>query len=79
MLRRMVRSRLGTIAAYDRRRPSCPTPRPCELEAAGRTVAVSNPGKVFFPERGETKLDLIRYYLTVEPAGDARARRPARC
>jgi DNA ligase D len=38
------------------------------LEAAGRTVSVSNPDKVFFSERGETKLDLIRYYLTVEPA-----------
>ena len=39
-----------------------------ELDAAGRTVAVSNPDKVFFAERGETKLDLIRYYLAVEPA-----------
>ena len=56
--------------------PDSPT---LELEAAGRTVAVSNPGKVFFAERGETKLDLVRYYLTVEPAADARARRPARC
>jgi len=37
-----------------------------ELDAAGRTVAVSNPDKVFFSERGETKLDLIRYYLAVE-------------
>jgi DNA ligase D len=37
-----------------------------EVEAAGRTVAVSNPDKVFFAERGETKLDLIRYYLELE-------------
>jgi DNA ligase D len=37
-----------------------------EIEAAGRTVEVSNPGKVFFSERGETKLDLVRYYLAVE-------------
>jgi bifunctional non-homologous end joining protein LigD len=29
------------------------------------TVRVSNPDKVFFPERGETKLDLVRYYLSV--------------
>src|SRR5712691_10280766 len=38
------------------------------VEAAGREVAVTSPGKVFFPERGETKLDLVRYYLdkTVE-------------
>ena len=36
-----------------------------ELDAAGRTVAISNPGKVMFPEHGETKLDLARYYLAV--------------
>jgi DNA ligase D-like protein (predicted polymerase) len=35
------------------------------LEAAGREVAVSNPGKVFFPEAGITKLDVVRYYLAV--------------
>src|SRR5689334_7019727 len=43
-----------------------PESTPIELDAAGRTVAVSNPDKVFFSERGETKLDLIRYYLAVE-------------
>ncbi len=32
---------------------------------AGRTVRITSPGKVFFPERGETKLDLARYYLAV--------------
>jgi DNA ligase D len=37
-----------------------------ELDAAGRTLVLSNPQKVFFPERGETKLDLARYYLAVE-------------
>ncbi len=31
----------------------------------GREVAVSNPGKVLFPEAGYTKLDLVRYYLAV--------------
>src|ERR1051326_2781053 len=36
------------------------------VEAAGREVAVTSPGKVFFAERGETKLDLVRYYQTVE-------------
>src|SRR4029078_3955649 len=41
-------------------------PHRSELDAAGRTFAVSSPGKVFFSERGETKLDLIRYYLAVE-------------
>ena len=30
-----------------------------------REVAVSNPGKVLFPEAGHTKLDLVRYYLAV--------------
>ena len=36
-----------------------------ELDAGGRTVAISNPGKVMFPEQGETKADLARYYLAV--------------
>jgi DNA ligase D len=40
--------------------------QPHEIVAAGRTVPVSSPDKVFFSERGETKLDLIRYYLAVE-------------
>jgi DNA ligase D len=35
------------------------------LEVAGRAVAVSSPDRVFFAERGETKLDLVRYYLAV--------------
>jgi bifunctional non-homologous end joining protein LigD len=38
------------------------------IEAAGREVKLSNPGKVFFPERGITKLDLVRYYLEVAEA-----------
>jgi DNA ligase D len=37
-----------------------------ELEVAGRRVEISSPDKVFFSERGETKLDLIRYYMSVE-------------
>jgi len=35
------------------------------LEAAGREVMITNPGKVFFPQAGHTKLDLARYYLAV--------------
>jgi DNA ligase D-like protein (predicted polymerase) len=35
------------------------------LQVAGRTVPVSNPDKVYFPQTGHTKLDVIRYYLTV--------------
>jgi DNA ligase D len=36
-----------------------------EVEVAGRTVRVSNPDKLYFPERGFTKLDVVRYYLAV--------------
>jgi DNA ligase D-like protein (predicted polymerase) len=36
-----------------------------ELDAGGRTIAISSPGKVMFPEHGETKADLARYYLAV--------------
>ncbi|MGH9118494.1 MAG: non-homologous end-joining DNA ligase [Acidimicrobiales bacterium] len=36
------------------------------VEVSGRTLEVSSPDKVFFEERGDTKLDLIRYYLAVE-------------
>src|SRR4026209_714109 len=35
------------------------------LIVSGREVAISNPGKVLFPEAGHTKLDLVRYYLAV--------------
>jgi bifunctional non-homologous end joining protein LigD len=30
-----------------------------------RSVAISNPDKVYFPRTGHTKLDLVRYYLSV--------------
>src|SRR2546423_5681300 len=36
-----------------------------ELEVGARTVKVTNPDKVFFATRGETKLDLVQYYLSV--------------
>jgi DNA ligase D len=35
------------------------------LDVAGQRVTISSPGKVFFSERGETKLDLVSYYLAV--------------
>jgi bifunctional non-homologous end joining protein LigD len=35
------------------------------IEVAGRAVTVSNPDKVYFPHTGHTKLDLVRYYLSV--------------
>ena len=47
------------------------------LPIAGREVTVSNPDKVYFPETGYTKLDLIEYYLAVaEGAVRAVAGRP---
>src|SRR6202012_4469688 len=49
-----------------------------EIEVGGRTVRISNPGRVYFPARGETKLDLARYYLSVGD-GIVRALRERPC
>jgi len=38
------------------------------IEAAGREVQITSPDKVFFEERGDTKLDLVRYYDAIAPA-----------
>jgi DNA ligase D len=47
------------------------------LEIEGRRITVTSPDKVFFAERGETKLDLVRYYLAVtEPFLRATGGRP---
>ncbi|MEM7274160.1 MAG: non-homologous end-joining DNA ligase [Actinomycetota bacterium] len=35
-------------------------------DIAGREVSISNPDKVFFSKRGQTKLDLIDYYEAIE-------------
>jgi len=35
------------------------------FEIDGREVAVSNPQKVYFPDTGYTKIDVVRYYLAV--------------
>jgi bifunctional non-homologous end joining protein LigD len=43
-------------------------PEKTELQAGGTTVTITNPAKVFFPDLGLTKLDLVNYYLSV---GDA--------
>ncbi|HMJ79555.1 MAG TPA: DNA polymerase domain-containing protein [Candidatus Dormibacteraeota bacterium] len=40
-------------------------PRRELIEVAGREVGISNPDKLYFPEAGYTKLDLVRYYLAV--------------
>jgi DNA ligase D len=46
-------------------RATAETAEPLELDAGGRTVVITNPGKVMFPEHGETKADVARYYLAV--------------
>jgi DNA ligase D-like protein (predicted polymerase) len=38
---------------------------PLSLDVGERTLAVTNPDKVVFPDTGVTKLDLIEYYLAV--------------
>ena len=49
----------------------------CVLDVAGREIAVTSPDRLFFSERGETKLDLMRYYLAVaEPLLRAVGGRP---
>jgi bifunctional non-homologous end joining protein LigD len=35
------------------------------LRIGDRDVTITNPDKVYFPEAGHTKLDLVRYYLAV--------------
>jgi DNA ligase D len=48
-----------------------------ELDVAGQRITITSPDKVFFSQRGETKLDLVRYYLAVEePLMRAVAGRP---
>jgi len=49
-----------------------------ELEVDGRTVRISNPDRVYFSARGETKLDLANYYLSVGD-GIVRALRERPC
>jgi DNA ligase D-like protein (predicted polymerase) len=47
------------------------------LELAGREVALSSPDRVLFTERGETKRDLVEYYVGVgEPLLRAMGGRP---
>lgn len=51
---------------------------PQQIEVDGRTVRLSSPDRVYFSERGETKLDLARYYLAVGD-GIVRALRDRPC
>jgi DNA ligase D-like protein (predicted polymerase) len=36
-----------------------------ELEVGARTVRISNPDKIYFAERGISKLDVVQYFLSV--------------
>jgi bifunctional non-homologous end joining protein LigD len=50
------------VTRYPWRVPKSP---PAVLEIDGHEVTISNPGKVFFPQAGVTKLALVEYYLAV--------------
>src|SRR6202451_4250333 len=51
---------------------------PVELEVGDRVVKLSSPDRVYFSERGETKLDLANYYIAVGE-GIVRALRERPC
>jgi DNA ligase D len=51
---------------------------PVELSVGGRTVRITSPERVYFSARGETKLDLARYYMSVGD-GIVRALRERPC
>ena len=44
-----------------------PTPA-LELDVGGRAVRVTNPDKIYFPDPGFTKRDVVDYYVAVGPA-----------
>ena len=49
-----------------------------EVQVGPHAVRISNPDRVYFSARGETKLDLVDYYLSVAP-GIVRALRERPC
>ena len=57
---------------------SSDTGDPIELTVGERTVRVTNPQRVYFPQTGATKLDLANYYLSVG-AGIVNALRERPC
>src|SRR5687768_14372394 len=72
-MRRLARSIIARSGSQgscplDRRRlPLSPMARTESetLALDGHEVTISNPGKIFFADAGITKMDLVRYYLTV--------------
>jgi len=53
-------------------------PPAVDLEVAGRTIRLTNPDRVYFPDQGWTKLDVAQYYLSVGE-GIVRALRERPC
>ncbi|MBB3039457.1 non-homologous end-joining DNA ligase [Hoyosella altamirensis] len=51
---------------------------PVELEVGDRVIKLSSPDRVYFSQRGETKLDLAKYYMSVGD-GIVRALRERPC
>ncbi|WP_041451251.1 non-homologous end-joining DNA ligase [Hoyosella subflava] len=51
---------------------------PVELEVGDRVIKLSSPDRVYFTQRGETKLDLAKYYMSVGD-GIVRALRERPC
>jgi bifunctional non-homologous end joining protein LigD len=63
------RREIGRLPAPPRRRERGPAPPPVAVpaEAAPRHVEITNAAKVFWPEEGYTKSDLVAYYERVAP------------
>jgi DNA ligase D len=55
-----------------------PASESVEIEVGSRIVRISSPDRVYFSTRGETKLDLANYYISVGP-GIVRALRERPC
>ena len=62
----------------DGRVPKSDAGSPVDIEVGDRTVRLTSPERVYFPARGETKLDLARYYIAVSE-GIVRALRDRPC
>src|SRR5262249_23799824 len=58
------RDRAGVLQHAFHDTPVMPSPF-VELEVGERVVKVTNPQKVYFPARGEAKLDLVEYLIAV--------------
>lgn len=58
--------------------PDASAGEPVVLTVGDRSVRISSPDRVYFPERGETKMDLVEYYLSVGD-GIVRALRERPC